>query len=63
MLAGLAVHFTYLIVDLGDGDYFRLPIAIGSLSWIEEYLELTSSALYFSALFVLAGTRSRRERA
>jgi len=63
LLAGLAVHFTYLIVDLGDGDYFRLPVATGPLSWIEEYLELTSSALYFSALFVLAATRCRGERA
>lgn len=54
IVAGLSAHFIYLLVDMGDGDYFSLPLAKPTLHWIEEYLELTASASYFSALFLQA---------
>ncbi|MAM63870.1 MAG: hypothetical protein CMH11_20485 [Maritimibacter sp.] len=49
---GFFAHFCYLLADMGDGDYFDLPLGRVTLTWIEEYLELTSTALYFSALYV-----------
>jgi hypothetical protein len=51
---GFAAHCLYLVVDLGDGDYFTLPLSRVTLSWMEEYLEITSTAFYFSALFAQA---------
>ena len=53
-VAGLAMHFAYLGADLGDGDYFTLPVSGQPLLWIEEYLELAASGFYFSGLFVQA---------
>lgn len=54
IVAGLSAHFIYLMVDMGDGDYFTIPVSKQTLRWFEEYLELTASALYFSALFLQA---------
>lgn len=54
IVGGLVVHFVYLMVDMGDGDYFTLPFAPMTLQWAEECLELTGSALYFSGLFMQA---------
>ncbi|WP_138422370.1 hypothetical protein [Maritimibacter alexandrii] len=60
---GVAAHFFYLMVDLGDGDYFQLPLSRMTLSWMEEYLELTSTAFYFSALYMQCFRVVTRSRA
>ncbi|MCI3952997.1 MAG: hypothetical protein K0R53_2495 [Burkholderiales bacterium] len=38
---------------MGDGDFFTVPlVALQTLYWIEEYLEIMASMFYLTALFV-----------
>ena len=57
---GYFFHAMYLVVQLGDGDYFRLPYFSKSvLRWMEEMFELTMLTLYFSALLSIYTGRRR----
>jgi hypothetical protein len=50
----IAVGFTtlWLLVDLGDGDFFTIPIPLRNLFWIEEYIEMLASMFYLTALLL-----------
>jgi multisubunit Na+/H+ antiporter MnhC subunit len=56
LLAGFAAHVFYLIMDMGDGDYFQVPLANHVHRTLEEYFEMIASAFYFSAFFFHAAT-------
>ena len=54
----------YLIVDLGDGDFFTLPISRSSAGWAEELLETLAILSYlagFLLLFTLDAVSSNAE--
>ena len=59
-VAGYAVQATYLFVELGDGEYFDLPISIESLKTAEEVFELLFLALYALGLWLLVPHREAR---
>jgi len=64
LLAGYLVQVLWILDDMGDGDFFRLPFPIHVLWWAEEFLELLSMATYllgFQALY--AHIRARRQSA
>jgi hypothetical protein len=52
----LAIAFAFqtlwLLSDLGDGDFFTVPIALVNLQWLEEYFEILASQFYLTALIL-----------
>lgn len=62
---GYVIHGLYILSDIGDGDYFRIPlISMSQLLWTEEYLELFALTAYCIGLVLLFtsifGTTIRR---
>jgi len=56
-LAGYLIHTLYLLADLGDGEFFTLPLSLDVLHWVEEILEmlflqtyLTGFLLYYTSI-------------
>lgn len=39
-------HTPYLKVEIGDGDFFSLPISMNVLKWVEEILKILSLQAY-----------------
>ena len=39
-VTGYLIHTLYLIADLGDGEFFTLPLPMDVLHWVEEILEM-----------------------
>lgn len=62
LLTGFGLHTLYLLTDLGDGDFFTIPVAEPTLKWTEELLELFAMQAYLVAvvLIVLAAIESIR---
>lgn len=56
LLTGLGLHTAYLLTDLGDGDFFLIPIADPVLRWIEEILELLAMQAYLTAVVLIVVT-------
>lgn len=53
-IIGYVIHGLYLLSDVGDGDYFSIPlISMSQLRWTEEYLELFSLTAYCMGLILL----------
>src|SRR4051812_11592961 len=50
--AAIMTQTAWLLSDMGDGDFFRVPIPLGALHWIEEYLELVTSSLFVIGLLL-----------
>lgn len=48
----LAFQTLWLLSDLGDGDFFTVPIPLEYLAWLEEYFEILGSQFYLTALVV-----------
>jgi hypothetical protein len=52
----LAIAFAFqtlwLLSDLGDGDFFSVPIELARLQWLEEYFEILASQFYLTALIL-----------
>jgi hypothetical protein len=48
----LAFQTLWLLSDLGDGDFFTVPIELARLQWLEEYFEILASQFYLTALIV-----------
>jgi hypothetical protein len=48
----LAFQTLWLLSDLGDGDFFTVPIPLVHLQWLEEYFEILASQFYLTALIV-----------
>jgi hypothetical protein len=48
IFVGFFFHSLYMLVEIGDGDYFRLPVGRQPImGWVEEFLELFALASYF----------------
>ena len=56
LIAGFLAHVAYLTMDMGDGDYFQVPLANHVHRILEEYFEMLASSLYFSAFFFHASS-------
>lgn len=61
-LTGYLFHTLYLIVDMGDGDFFSLPFPMDALLWAEEILETLSLQGYLAG-FLLHYTSIDRTQA
>ncbi len=61
LVIGFVFHTCYILVDVGDGDYYRLPFGtITELRWVEEYLELVALLSYSLGILSLhLATRAR----
>ncbi len=54
LLTGYGFHSLYILVEVGDGDYFRLPFAsVHQLKYAEELFELLFLSLYWLGLVTL----------
>jgi len=49
---GLGFHTLYLISDMGDGDFFQLPVPLYLLLWAEELLELFAIQCYLAGFLL-----------
>lgn len=56
LIAGFLAHISYLVMDMGDGDYFQVPLPNHVHRTFEEYFEMLASSLYFSAFFFHASS-------
>ena len=56
LLCGIALQTAYLVTDLGDGEFFQLPIAEPVLKWVEEILELLAMQAYLVAIVLIVVT-------
>lgn len=64
LFSGYLVQLLWMLDDMGDGDFFRLPFPIHVLWWAEEVLELFSMAIYLLGFQVLyASIRNRKQLA
>jgi hypothetical protein len=52
LVIGLGFTTLWLLSDLGDGDFFTIPIPLATLFWLEEYFELLASQFYLTALIL-----------
>ena len=39
-VTGYLIHTLYLVAELGDGEFFTLPVPMDVLHWVEEILEM-----------------------
>jgi hypothetical protein len=53
LIYGFLFHSGWILVEVGDGDYFVLPFSLGALEWTEEFFELISLSGYFVGFFFL----------
>jgi hypothetical protein len=62
---GYLVHTLYLVVELGDGEFFTLPPSPETLKWSEEIFELLFLTLYMAgfALRYLRAVAAQRKPA
>ena len=51
-LTGYMIHTLYLIADLGDGEFFTLPLPMDVLHWVEEILELLFLQTYLAGFLL-----------
>ena len=56
LLCGIALQTAYLVSDLGDGEFFQLPISEPVLKWVEEILELLAMQAYLVAVMLIVVT-------
>lgn len=56
-LLGFALQTLYLTVDIGDGDYFTLPVALATLQWTEDISELFFVSTYLGAFLLMLTQR------
>jgi hypothetical protein len=58
---GWVLHSTYLMIDVGDGDYFSLPVALPTLQWAEDICELLFVSTYLFAFMLMTSDRLRAD--
>ncbi|MFC1660546.1 hypothetical protein ACFL3S_03630 [Gemmatimonadota bacterium] len=51
-LLGFLFHTLYMVVDMGDGDFYLLPLSINVSVWAEELLEILSNLAYLTGLLL-----------
>lgn len=57
LVVGYVIHGIYLLTDLGDGGYFRIPyVSLNHLQWLEELLEISAMSVYFTGFLLLLGS-------
>lgn len=60
IFTGYLFHSLYIFVEIGDGDYFRLPLVSRTiLKWLEEFFELFFLASYLIGFILIYTTYSR----
>lgn len=61
LLVGLALHTAYLLTDMGDGDFFQIPLTGTPADWLEEILEILALEAYLAALLLHLTAINRAE--
>ena len=57
LVVGYVIHGVYLLTDLGDGGYFRIPyVSLSQLQWLEELLEISAMSVYFAGFLLFLGS-------
>jgi len=57
LVVGYVIHGIYVLIDLGDGGYFRIPLlSLSQLEWLEELLEISAMSVYFTGFLLLLGS-------
>jgi len=57
LVVGYVIHGVYLVIDLGDGGYFRIPyVSLSQLQWVEELLEISAMSFYFAGFLLQFGS-------
>ena len=51
-LTGYLLYTLYLIIDMGDGDFFSLPFSMDVLIWVEEIIETLSLQGYLAGFLL-----------
>jgi len=51
-LIGFLFQSVYLVIDMGDGDFFTLPFSKNVLIWAEEIMELISMQSYLASILL-----------
>jgi len=51
-LTGYLIHTLYLVAELGDGEFFTLPLPMDVLHWIEEILEMLFLQTYLAGFLL-----------
>ena len=63
-LTGYLFQTLYLLVDMGDGDFFTLPVSMDVLIWVEEIFETLAMQAYLTGFllhYMLVTTRSNQD--
>ena len=58
-VVGYFFHTTYLISDIGDGDYFSLPFELNTLRWTEDICELLFVSTYLFGFLLIISDKLR----
>lgn len=53
LFVGISLHTAYLLSDLGDGDFFDIPVSESALAWAEEILEFLAMQAYLVAVVLV----------
>jgi len=59
---GYLVQILWILDDMGDGDFYRLPFSLHALRYCEEFLELLSMAIYLLGFQALLAHIRRRQQ-
>ena len=63
LVIGFVIHGVYLLTDLGDGGYFRIPyVSLYWLQWLEELLEISAMSFYLAGFLLLLGSATNSGR-
>lgn len=52
LMTGFAFTTLWLLSDMGDGDFFTIPIPPANLLWLEEYFELLAAQFYLTGFLL-----------
>lgn len=63
IFTGYLFHSLYILVELGDGEFFRIPfLSIHLLKWSEEFFELFFLASYLLAFVLIHMSHSNDKK-
>ncbi len=63
IFTGYLFHSLYIVVELGDGEFFRIPfLSIRLLKWSEEFFELFFLASYLLAFVLIHMSHSNDKK-
>lgn len=63
IFTGYLFHSLYILVELGDGEFFRIPfLSVHLLKWSEEFFELFFLASYLLAFVLIHMSHSNDKK-